>query len=150
MRAWPWSANLEQRNVHAMTGTTPIEMPASDCHDRHSHMNPRKTVVIIGGGPAGIAAAIAANQIGLRSVVLDARMPPVDKHCGEGILPHGVAALHKLGICLDANTALPFAGIRFLDEESEVHAEFGGESGFALRRTRLHQLLTARAFTVGV
>ena len=113
-------------------------------------MNAPKNVVVIGAGPAGIAAAIAANLRGLRSVVLDARMPPVDKACGEGILPHGVAALCQLGVRLDAGNAFPFSGIRFQDEESSACAEFAGEPGFALRRTRLQQLLMDRAIEVGV
>jgi flavin-dependent dehydrogenase len=113
-------------------------------------MNPLKNVVVIGAGPAGIAAAIAANQAGFRSVVLDARTPPVDKACGEGILPHGVAALRELGVRLDSSVAHPFSGIRFLDEESSACAEFAGEPGFALRRTRLHELLVERAIEVGV
>lgn len=113
-------------------------------------MNTSKNVVVIGAGPAGIAAAIAANQLGFRSVVLDARVPPVDKACVEGILPHGVAALRELGIRLDSSIAHPFSGIRFLDEESSVQAEFTGKPGFALRRTRLHQLLMERAAEVGV
>jgi flavin-dependent dehydrogenase len=113
-------------------------------------MSAAKNVVVIGAGPAGIAAAIAANLRGLRSVVLDARLPPVDKACGEGILPHGVAALRKLGIHLDATIAHPFHGIRFLDEESSACADFAGEPGFALRRPRLQQLLMERAAAVGV
>lgn len=113
-------------------------------------MNTSKNVVVIGAGPAGIAAAIAANQVGFRSVVLDARLPPVDKACGEGILPHGVAALRELGVRLDSSIALPFSGIRFLDEESSACAEFSGGPGFALRRTQLHQLLMVRAAEVGV
>jgi flavin-dependent dehydrogenase len=113
-------------------------------------MTSRKSVVVIGAGPAGIAAAIAASQIGFRCVVLDQRQPPIDKPCGEGILPHGVAALRKLGIHLDASNALPFVGIRFQDEESSARAEFPCGAGFALRRPRLHQLLVDRAIEVGV
>jgi flavin-dependent dehydrogenase len=113
-------------------------------------MNASKNVVVIGAGPAGIAAAIAANQRGFRSVVLDARVPPIDKACGEGILPHGVEALSKLGIHLDSSIALPFFGIRFQDEESSACADFTGAPGYTLRRTRLHQLLVERAIEAGV
>ena len=113
-------------------------------------MNAAKNVVVIGAGPAGIAAAIAANLRGFRSVVLDARMPPVDKACGEGILPHGVAALRELGVRLDAGMAHPFFGIRFLDEECLAHAAFSGEPGLAPRRTRLQQILIDRAIEVNV
>lgn len=77
-------------------------------------------------------------------------MPPIDKACGEGILPYGVAALCELGIHLNASIAHPFAGVRFQDEESSVSAEFAGGPGFVLRRTRLQQLLMERAIAVGV
>src|SRR5580658_6309391 len=95
---------------------------------KHCSMAPGLTntfddVVIIGAGPAGIAAAIAARQVGFRTTVLDARVPPMDKPCGEGILPHGVAALRTLGVHLDASVAVPFVGIRFEDQESSVRAE---------------------------
>ena len=83
-------------------------------------------------------------------MILDGRVPPMDKPCGEGILPHGVAALRKLGIHLDSCAALPFTGIRFQDEESSVCAHFAGGPGFALRRTKLHGLLMDRAIEAGV
>ena len=49
-------------------------------------------VFVIGGGPAGLAAAIAARERGLDVVVADCAVPPVDKACGEGIMPVGLAA----------------------------------------------------------
>jgi flavin-dependent dehydrogenase len=107
-------------------------------------------VVIIGAGPAGIATAIAACQKGLRAIVLDARTPPIDKPCGEGLLPHGVAALRALGIHLNSDIAVPFTGIRFADEKSSAWAQFPDATGFALRRVRLHQLLVERANQAGV
>ena len=113
-------------------------------------MNVRKNVVIVGAGPAGIAAAIAASQRGFRCIVLDARVPPIDKACGEGILPHGVAALQELGVHLDPSNSFPFAGIRFLDKASSAMAEFAGNTGFAVRRLALHQMLVERATSAGV
>ncbi|MGB8062426.1 MAG: FAD-binding protein, partial [Candidatus Sulfotelmatobacter sp.] len=46
-------------------------------------------VFVIGGGPAGLAAAIAARKCGLRVIVADAAQPPIDKACGEGLMPDG-------------------------------------------------------------
>ncbi len=107
-------------------------------------------VLIVGGGPAGIATAIAARARGLECVVIDAQTPPIDKPCGEGLLPHGIAALKSLGITLNPDTAVPFLGIRFTDRDSSASGTFHGGAGFALRRTRLHQLLIDRAAQVGV
>ena len=60
-------------------------------------------VFIVGGGPAGLAAAIAARQRGLRVVVADGGHAPIDKACGEGLMPDALAELERLGI------QLPFA-----------------------------------------
>lgn len=113
-------------------------------------MSPHTDVIIIGAGPAGIATAIAANQRGFSTVVIDARTPPIDKPCGEGLLPQGVAALRDLGIHLNSDLAVPFAGIRFTGGESSAYAKFPDAPGFALRRVRLHQLLVERAIDAGV
>jgi len=125
-------------------------MPASHTLDSDFPVNPHTDVIVIGAGPAGIATAIAANQKGLRTIIFDARTPPIDKPCGEGLLPQGVATLRSLGIHLDSNIAVPFAGIRFAGGESSAYAKFPDAPGFALRRVRLHQLLVERANQAGV
>jgi menaquinone-9 beta-reductase len=82
--------------------------------------------------------------------VLDARKPPIDKPCGESILPQGVAALEALGISLPPESAFPFRGLRFLDEKHSADAHFAGATGYALRRVKLHQLLVHHAVKAGV
>jgi flavin-dependent dehydrogenase len=106
-------------------------------------------VIVIGAGPAGIVAAIAAQKRGKQVIVLDARKPPIDKPCGEGILPQGIAALGKLGISLPAESAFPFRGIRFVDENNSVRADFADETGLSVRRVKLHQLLVDQAMDAG-
>ena len=71
-------------------------------------------VFIIGGGPAGLAAAIAACQRGLEVTVADGARPPIDKPCGEGLLPEAYAALSKLGITIPTEDSHPFRGIKFV------------------------------------
>jgi menaquinone-9 beta-reductase len=107
-------------------------------------------VLIVGAGPAGIATAIAASQKGLRVTVADARRPPIDKACGEGLLPEGVSALRHLGIWLDSSVAFPIAGIRFCDEASSACGRITQGLGFGLRRSVLHDLLVRRATALGV
>jgi 2-polyprenyl-6-methoxyphenol hydroxylase-like FAD-dependent oxidoreductase len=107
-------------------------------------------VLVVGGGPAGLAAAIAARGKGLRVTLVDPRKPPIDKPCGEGLLPEAAKALRGLGIDPEVRQSFRFTGIRFQDSRSSVAAEFMNGSALGVRRTVLHQLLLDRAETVGV
>ena len=107
-------------------------------------------VLIVGGGPAGLAAAIAARLKGFTVTVADSARPPIDKACGEGLLPAAPAALAQLGIRLTRDHAFPFRGIRFLDDGASVDASFPAGNGWGIRRTKLHQLLSDRANEIGV
>jgi len=107
-------------------------------------------VLIVGGGPAGLAAAIASRLKGFTVTVADSTRPPIDKACGEGLLPAAPAALAKLGIELNRDCAFPFRGIRFLGDGASVEASFPSGTGWGVRRTRLHQLLADRASELGV
>jgi flavin-dependent dehydrogenase len=108
-------------------------------------------VLVIGGGPAGLAAAIATRQKGFRVMVVDGAQPPIDKPCGEGLMPDGIIALEKLGISIDADSAHPFSGIRFVSSGLAADAPFpDGAFGLGVRRTTLHRIMTERASEVGV
>ena len=113
---------------------------------------PEPDVFIAGGGPAGLACAIAAAQHGLTVEVADCMTPPIDKACGEGLMPDTIAALADLGIDLSATENAPFRGIRFLDAETSTCAQaaFPGSAGRGIRRLLLHQLLIDRATALGV
>lgn len=107
-------------------------------------------VFVIGGGPAGLAMAITARQRGLGVLVADGMQPPIDKACGEGLMPDGLAALERLGIQLPLSQAHSFRGIRFLSKSLSADAAFpDGGCGVAARRTILHQVMSERAAQVG-
>lgn len=107
-------------------------------------------VFVIGGGPAGLAAAIAAAARGLSVVVADAGQPPIDKACGECLLPEGVAAARKLGLNLGPNDCFAIRGIRFIDGKTSFAAEFRNGPGLGIRRTVLHAALARLAEVNGV
>lgn len=44
-------------------------------------------VLVIGGGPAGLAAAMAIRKKRFSAIVVDGAKPPIDKACGGGLLP---------------------------------------------------------------
>jgi flavin-dependent dehydrogenase len=106
---------------------------------------------IIGGGPAGLATALAARQTGLHVILADALHPPIDKACGEGLMPDAVTALQSLGVRFSLGEARPFRGIRFLDGRTGLSAQalFPQGCGLAVRRTLLHTKLAERAAEVG-
>jgi len=110
----------------------------------------RADLLVAGGGPAGLAAAIAASQKGFTVIVADHANPPIDKACGEGLMPDGVAALNRLGVALETHQALPFSGIRFVAGQDSVATMFPCGMGWGIRRPVLHGLLVQRAARVGV
>ena len=97
----------------------------------------RTDVFIVGGGPAGLATGIAVRERGLRVVVADLAQPPIDKACGEGLMPHTVATLKALGVALGPLQAVPFRGIRFLSEGRVAEGAFPQGYGLGIRRTAL-------------
>src|ERR1700732_4709906 len=107
-------------------------------------------IVVVGGGPAGLAKAIAARQPGFAVVVADGARPPIDKPCGEGLMPDARAALARLGIGVPAKESHPFRGIRFVSSGLSVDANFPNGSGIGFCRAVLHPRVEARAGGVGV
>ncbi|MFZ0889114.1 MAG: NAD(P)/FAD-dependent oxidoreductase [Candidatus Binataceae bacterium] len=108
-------------------------------------------LVVVGGGPAGLAVAIVAAEQGLSAVVIERHDFPPDKACGEGVLPPGVKALARLGVAgrFDHTTSFPFAGIRFIQEDGSSAESLMPTNGLGIRRTVLVQALAHRAEELG-
>lgn len=97
-----------------------------------------------------MAAAITARQRGMKVMVADGAEPPIDKPCGEGLLPDGLAALSRLGIQLPSAEAFRFRGIRFVGASSAAETLFPKQDyGVALRRPVLHRVMSERAEQMG-
>ncbi|WP_420123542.1 NAD(P)/FAD-dependent oxidoreductase [Nakamurella sp.] len=106
-----------------------------------------RDVVVAGGGPVGLVAALHARRAGLDVVVREPRHGPIDKACGEGLMPGAVAALQELGVRPDGH---PIAGIRYLDGRHSVDAPFRRGPGRGVRRTVLHGALAAAVAAAGI
>lgn len=107
-------------------------------------------IVVIGGGPAGLAAALATRRRGFDVVVLDRGQPPIDKACGEGLMPDGLAALKEIGVNIDRSLGFSFRGIRFVGEGAVVEAAFANGFGLGIRRPTLHRVLVDHIEAAGI
>jgi flavin-dependent dehydrogenase len=104
-------------------------------------------IVVAGGGPVGLAVAIEARLLGMSVVVCEPRPAPVDKACGEGLMPGAVRALERLGV---QPAGRAFAGIRYVDDVRAAEHRFRSGPGLGVRRTVLHDAMTRRASELGV
>ena len=104
-------------------------------------------LVIVGGGPAGLATSIFGAIAGLSSIVIERRSLPMDKPCGEGIMPPGVALLEEMGVQVPHAR---FLGIRYVDGDTVAEGRFPTRAGWGVRRTALVEGLFHRAQELGV
>ncbi|MEP7035790.1 MAG: NAD(P)/FAD-dependent oxidoreductase [Dermatophilaceae bacterium] len=104
-------------------------------------------LIVAGAGPAGLATALFAARAGLQAVVLDSRPGPIDKACGEGLMPGAVRALGELGVNPQGRA---ICGIRYTDGYRAVEAAFEHGSGLGVRRTTLQESLLAAIHDAGI
>jgi geranylgeranyl reductase family protein len=71
-------------------------------------------VVIVGAGPAGASAALAARRAGASVLLLDRADFPRDKACGDGIAPHAVDVLTGLGVPHVVDGYAPVSALRLV------------------------------------
>lgn len=104
-------------------------------------------VLVVGGGPVGLVAAIEARLAGLRVTIVEPRDGVIDKACGEGLMPGALPMLARLGV---DPQGMPLRGIRYVQGARVAEHEFRSGPGRGVRRTELHAVLVARASELGV
>lgn len=103
----------------------------------------RYQVAVIGAGPAGACAAIAACRAGARVLLVDRAAFPRAKACGCCLSPQAIAAIGRLGACAAIADALPLDSVRLVADGRE--ARFARHAGVAIGRDALDDRLAAIA-----
>ncbi len=85
-------------------------------------------LVVVGGGPAGSAAAAWAARAGRDVLVIDSASFPRDKACGDGLTPRAVAELERLGLGDWLNGRVRHRGLRMSGFGGEVEVDWPGPS----------------------
>jgi len=104
-------------------------------------------LLVVGGGPVGLAAAIHARQRGIDVVVVEPRGTPIDKACGEGVMPGALTTLDRLGVSTEG---ADLRGIAYVQGGIRAEHRFAGRSGRGVRRTVLQRALSDRAEQLGI
>ncbi|MHA3701268.1 NAD(P)/FAD-dependent oxidoreductase [Jatrophihabitans sp. YIM 134969] len=107
---------------------------------------PDTDVLVVGAGPAGCAAALAASRLGLDVTIVDGADFPRDKVCGDGIAPHALAVYEGLGV--DRADLLrgsaPITSLRLRSPGGEQVRRDTRDTGWVVRRQDFdHRLLQA-------
>ena len=98
---------------------------------------------MVGGGVAGSVAARELGRRGLRVVLLEKARHPRPKPCGEGLLPHGVAALRAMGLDF---SGMPVRGLRYVSPKGvAAETDFPSGQGMVVRRERFDAYLFEQA-----
>lgn len=107
-------------------------------------MTKQYDVIIVGGGPAGLATGIHFARADLSVLICEAKSFPVEKACGEGIMPTGVRLLENLGMggLAAGEDYYPFSGVRYIGKDGvTATGTFNEGSGWGMHRRTLSEKL---------
>ena len=114
----------------------------------------RHDLLIVGGGPAGAAAAYWAADHGLDVIFVERKRFPREKTCGDGLTPRAVRQLHDMGLADPLSEFQRFDGLRSIGHGITLelawpeHPDFPSY-GYVVRRSELDDMVAQRAVKAG-
>lgn len=106
-------------------------------------------ILVVGGGPAGAACAIALAQAGQKVTLIEREAGATDKVCGEFVSAEARAYLTRLGLPLAALGGHEIGAVRLVRGQRAVTARLPF-TGLGLRRRGLDEALLDHAMLAGV
>lgn len=115
---------------------------------------PDTDVLVIGGGPAGAATAYWLAEAGHDVTVLEKKLFPREKTCGDGLTPRAVKQLEDMGLGHRLEGTHRFDGLRAIAHGISLelrwpeHPTFPSY-GYVVRRSELDQFVAENAVKAG-
>ncbi len=106
-------------------------------------------VVIVGAGPAGSCAALAARRAGASVLLLDRAAFPRDKACGDGIAPHALDVLRDLGVAGVEDGYQPISDLQLVGPSGASVVRRLSRPDYTIPRTVFDARLVDAAVTAG-
>jgi len=125
--------------------------PAADTAAGSHHVN---DVLVVGGGPAGAAAAYWLARAGHDVVVVERKSFPRDKTCGDGLTPRAVHQLEEMGLGADLARFHRYDGLRACAHGITLELRWPDhpvypQYGYVVRRRDLDKLVANHAVGAG-
>ena len=111
-------------------------------------------LLVIGGGPAGAATAYWAAKAGLHTAIIEKKVFPRQKTCGDGLTPRAVHQLSEMNLSQELNNYHRYEGLRAIAHNKSIEMKWPDHPtfpsyGYVVRRCDLDTMVVENAVTAG-
>lgn len=132
-----------------------MSLQPSGVGDPATSSNQPYDVVVIGGGPAGSSCAFWLQSAGYRVALVEKKIFPREKTCGDGLTPRAVAQLEKMGLGNELTQFHRYDGLRSIGFGRTLELKWPDHPilpsyGYIVRRRDIDGMVVSHGENIGV